>query len=752
MPLLRAAVLLSSFGLWSAQAANNSDSSSCFEYGVDYTGYDILTLSGVSNPTLCFESCGQSVECGYWSYDSGTSICYLKSNAALLGRTAKENIISGPRSCLTGSQCFSEGTDYVGYDLKRIEGEEVASAKACQERCVAEPQCAFFSYKKSTQGCYLKSAAAPVGRSLDEDVISGPRVCSASQGADGDEQPEERKPDAPDDEMSGFPDFPERGCAEGSVEYRGHDVSVTRNIRSVAYCQYLCGSNSACFYWTFDNTRQICYQKDEYAAEARMSDSSTLGKVSGSKDCLPVYPGCQLVDTTFLGSVIKRLKKITTYEACQQNCQNEAKCEFFTYNIRTMLCLLREASPYGYVSDVSTTGTVAGPKFCPNDDLCIEQADYVGYDLEAIEDGSVTSATHCRSICRKTEGCEFFTFVRSTGNCYLKTEGALEGKSNSLATLGKFSGPRDCFMHYGDLELNAAYLSTTATAAKNATSYKDCEQRCQKFTDCKRWTYLKDSQTCIIVTKADVAQRVRLDGALSGFAPSPVKTTNEENCLTLGLKYKDPEMSVVAAENVNECHYQCVNTGGCTAFTFEQGAGCYLYDEDPDLLSKSPSTYPTAVSGLAKCGDDFQGEVDTCYEDKLIQGASFYAFSDSECAAKCAEISTCKFWTYTPTDRSENCTLHREGAQKETSCRGSRSGESGIHASTYDFFYYDAASTIVENIHSAEECRNQCNKNGMPYWSYFKQTKQCKLHGEGNYVRKADYHAMCGTAADPLKM
>ncbi|KAL8449714.1 hypothetical protein Emed_002969 [Eimeria media] len=737
-----------------------SDASTCFEYGVDYTGYDILTLSGVSNPTLCFESCGQSADCGFWSYDAETRICYLKSEAALLGRTAKENIISGPKSCLTGTQCFSENTDYVGYDLKRIEGADVASAKACQELCIAEPQCAFFSYKKSNKGCYLKSAAAPVGKTIDEDVVSGPRECSADQGAGegGNDQSEQPKPDAPsvpeapDNEINDFPDSPERSCAKGSVEYRGHDVAVTKNVRSVAYCQRLCSSNYACFFWTYDNTRQICYQKDEYASEFRMSDSTTLGKVSGAKDCIPVTPGCQLLDTTFLGTVVKQLKKIATYEACQQNCQNEAKCEFFTYDTRSMLCLLREAAPYGFVSDVTTAGSIAGPKFCPNDDLCIEQADYVGYDLESIEDGSVTSATQCRSICRKTEGCEFFTFVRSTGNCYLKTEGALAGKSNSLATLGKFSGPKNCFLHSGNVEFNSAYLSTTAATAKNVTSYKDCEQRCEKTTDCKRWSYLKDSQTCIIVTKSDIAKRVSLSGAMSGTLPSPAKNTNEEDCLMMGVKYKNKEMATVSAEDVNECHYECVNANYCTAFTFEQGIGCTLYDEEPELLSKSSAVYATAVSGLAKCGDDFEGEADTCYEDETIEGASFYVFSDSACAAKCAELSTCAFWTYSPKERSENCTLHREGAHKETDCPGSRSGERGVQAATYDFSYFDAASATVQQADTADACRAESVKQGLPYWSYFKESKECKLHGHGSHIRQAHFHAMCGTAADPLSV
>lgn len=87
-------------------------------------------------------------------------------------------------------------------------------------------------------------------------------------------------------------------------------------------------------------------------------------------------------------------------------------------------------------------------------DVCFEQADYVGHDLEVIEDGSVTSAIDCRTICRHTEGCEYWTWVRSTNNCYLKTEDALMGKSNGLASLGKFSGPRDCFMQYGTCSLH----------------------------------------------------------------------------------------------------------------------------------------------------------------------------------------------------------------------------------------------------------------------------------------------------------
>lgn len=736
MTLVRFAATISILGLYTAPAvAANSQPSVCYEYGVDYTGYDILTLSGVENPALCMESCTQTAECSFWSWSSETNTCYLKSSAALLGRSDAENVISGPRSCRSDASCFSEGVDYVGYDINRVEGKDVPSPQACQELCLLEPRCAFFSYKISTKDCYLKSAAASIGRTADSDVTSGPRECP--QGGAG------------DDSDSVLSDTPEKSCVEGSVEYRGHDVAAMRNVRSAPYCQQLCASNGACFYWTWDKNRQICYLKDDFAADFRVTGRQTVGKVSGAKHCLPINPGCQTLDTAFLGSVVRQLRNSATFETCQQNCQNEPKCEFWTWDIRTKLCQLREATPYGYISDSSTIGLLAGPKYCPNDDVCMEEADYVGYDLEAIEDGSVGSAIECRTICRRTEGCEFWTWVRSTGNCYLKTEDALLGKTNGLASLGKFSGPRQCFMHYGCVEPNAAYMSPTANQVKNVGSFKECESRCQRESSCNRWTYLTGARVCILLTAADTTPKVPYDGALSGSDCSTVNAGNEHQCLTLGVKYKSTEMALISnAKSVNECHYECINTQNCTAFTFEQGAGCYLYDKEVSALTRYPISFPTAISGTAECGENSKGEENVCYEDNLVEGASFYAFNDSECAARCAEVPNCMYWTYNPKRRLDSCTFHKHSAKKG-SCVGSRSGAKGTQAGLYGYSRYDAPSISVADVESAEMCRNQCADNEMRYWTYYYDERLCKLHEEGAYNRVPDAKAICGTVEDP---
>lgn len=718
-------------GLYSAPAAASNNTGACFEYGVDYTGYDILTLSGVGSPSLCMESCAQSSDCAFWSWVSNTSICYLKSSVALINRNLNENAISGPKSCLVEGKCFSVGVDYAGYDISSVEDKDVASAKACQELCAREPQCAFFSYKTSTKGCYLKTSSAPFGSTDNSDVISGPREC-----------PEEQ------DDLE-VPDLPQESCAESSVEFRGPDISVTRNVRSAAYCQQLCASNDDCFYWTFDSNKQTCSQKD---TGVRTSGRQTLGKVSGEKDCIPINPGCHLLNTTFLGRVIRQIKGSSTFEACEQNCQNEISCAYFTWSLRTKLCQLRAATPFGFVSDLSTVGIITGPKYCPNNNVCTEQADYVGYDLEAIEDGSIPSSIMCRARCRQTEGCEFWTWVKDTKNCYLKTEDALLGKTNGLASLGKISGPRECFMHYDCMEPNTAYMSSSATRIKNISSLKDCQTLCkQNKSICSRYTYLPSTRMCLLLSPSDSFSKVPFDGALSGSNCETSDAPKANQCLTLGVKYKATEAVLKTRVNsVSECHFECINTTRCTAFTFEEGVGCYLYDKEPSALPQYPYSFPTSVSGTAKCGSGLVGEQDTCYEDEIIEGASFYAYTVEECEAKCTEVPGCMHFTYNPKNRFDSCTLHKANATKGV-CAGSRSGSNEVQAATYDFFKYEAPIVPVSNVDSADMCRKQCSDRNMEYWTYYRETKTCHLHEKGNYKRVQEATAMCGTAKDPME-
>lgn len=717
------------FGLSYARAAA-SNSSTCFENGIDYVGYDILTLSGVESSFLCMESCAQTSDCMYWSWSSETDTCYLKSSAALLGRTEKSNIISGRRSCDAENSCFLEGVDYVGFDVKKIEGENVPSAQACQELCALEPQCAFFSYKASVKDCYLKSSAAPVGRTADADVTSGPQVCPQTSN---------------DPELPGLPDLPEESCVEGSVEYRGRDVAVMQNVRSASYCQQACVSSVACFFWTWDRTKNTCYLKDERAPEHRYKSRQTVGKVSGAKDCVPVNPGCQLLNTSYVGAVIRQLRNTATFETCQQNCQNDAKCTHWTWVSRTKLCQLRESSSYGYVEDSSTAGVIAGPKYCPNDDVCMEQADYVGYDIEAIEDGSVASAIECRTLCRRTEGCEFWTWAQTTGSCYLKSEDALLGKNNGLSSLGRFSGPRECFIQYGCVEVNAAYLSESATKVKNVSTYSECEQQCKRSSSCNLWTYLTNSRVCLLVTGDST--KTPLDGALSGSAICKQPQAQQAHrSLFAGVKYKATDMAFIdSVKNVQECHYECVNNPKCHVFTFDEGFGCYLYDRPHSDMAQYPTRFPTATSGVVKR----KASDNQAFADDIVARGS-YVFSDEECANRCSEVPACAIWVYNPAGFPENCTLHGAGVTS-TTCTGCLSGTKALQLGTYEGYRYNMPVMDTVYTDNLVECRQKCAEENQAFWTYYDQTRECHLHSMGPYVKVEDSNATCGTAQDPLE-
>lgn len=86
------------------------------------------------------------------------------------------------------------------------------------------------------------------------------------------------------------------------------------------------------------------------------------------------------------------------------------------------------------------------PGFYIRADFCMEQADYVGHDIREIEDGSVKSAVACRLLCLQEEGCAFWTWFKDLNSCHLKSSDALLSKTNGVTTVGRYSGPKNCFM------------------------------------------------------------------------------------------------------------------------------------------------------------------------------------------------------------------------------------------------------------------------------------------------------------------
>merc|ERR1711935_330906 len=71
----------------------------CVEYGIDYSGYDIETLTGIQHWQDCAYKCRDHKACAYWSWSTTSHKCYLRSSN--LGRHEVGQAISGSNTCLS---------------------------------------------------------------------------------------------------------------------------------------------------------------------------------------------------------------------------------------------------------------------------------------------------------------------------------------------------------------------------------------------------------------------------------------------------------------------------------------------------------------------------------------------------------------------------------------------------------------------------------------------------------------------------
>ncbi|EPR56838.1 PAN domain protein [Toxoplasma gondii RUB] len=324
----------------------------CYQLDTDYFGYDIATVEdgSIASPGACQTACQETAGCQYWSFVSQTSACYMKDSRALLGYKKGSDtvgMISGPRDCLpqVSAWCFEGNVDYVGYDVEKVENGQVTSAAACQQLCRAIPQCFYFTWVSNENNCFLKNSSATQGRSSTYSTIgmvSGPKVCHSN---------------------------PPGACYELNVDYFGHDVQKfeTGQVTTATMCHELCRGKEDCFHWTWVKQTQSCYLKGPYALQGRVQDDTTVGMVSGPKECISPPVPCFEKDVDYSGGLVIEMGPgaATSAAMCQSFCQASRVCYFWTWNRDTQNCFLKDSTATSFwVTGESTIGLVSGPKDC----------------------------------------------------------------------------------------------------------------------------------------------------------------------------------------------------------------------------------------------------------------------------------------------------------------------------------------------------------------------------------------------------
>lgn len=743
LPRATLAVGIAIMGVASADGSALSSRGDCFEYGFAYAGYDVLEETGVLSSYDCMKRCTETRGCSIWSWDRHTKACHLKDAGALTGRVPKPSVVSGPRQCVYGPTCFDHEWDYPGYDIEKIDDRFVISPNECQQLCTVNSQCAFFSWKASTSSCYLKASTASLSRQSDSDVVSGPKVCpsrlpSRYNGA-ADKFDPSRAPPA---------------CAEPNVEYRGYNVASAVS-KSAHDCQIRCASHELCAYWTWNLDTHTCHLKGADAPNGKASDSNTLRRISAAKDCVPVVPGCQFAHVGVLGARLST-QSAYTYEDCQLICLMQQGCSHWTLDTIASVCTLW-SSFAAYTKGTGTYSLVSGPVLCESEQVCFEEGDFAGYDIEKIETGEVRSPSECLDRCRANNECHFWTWVADTKFCYLKSSDAVLGKKSDLTSLGMYSGPKKCSITYGGcVKLNAIYQGTRIMEMPQP-DYIACAAACKSAPNCAYWNYFSDHKHCQLQAPGASVRYETLGGTLSGTRYCPRNTdTADDSCFEEGIRYAvDKVVSVKeGVSSARDCYASCQAEPTCEWFSYVNWEQCYL------LPGVQPRVvYDTmSVSGPSSCPDKLERLVykGRKYTEANIVEKNSFVYTPSACAKHCDNSRRCKFWSYLEGRSDENCFLFDGSSSQGTVAANATSGEQTPRP------FLARNCTFTKPIGSAfiptpSDCQVECRLHqDCAFWSWFVRKEGEALVGICEFFRRGsrqvandDSNSICGSAWAP---
>ncbi|CBZ54555.1 hypothetical protein NCLIV_049840 [Neospora caninum Liverpool] len=525
-------VSLISGGLGSSNTFKSRFSDACVEDEVAYVGYDLATAARVVGTSLgnvrgkhngslvCQTMCHATDSCFYWSYDQAANRCFLKNQYALQGRLRDEstkNFVSGSRDCVPKpSQCHELDVDYRGYNLKKIETQQIQSYHVCQEICRVTDGCHFWTWSSQTFNCYLKTDQAIGARVEDQlsvGLVSGPKRCTPAGAS----------------------------CWEYGVDFNGYDIKKIEDgsVVAAALCQGLCKLQPFCDYWTWVAETNSCYLKNSNAPLGRRQDLSTSGMVSGPRECPAMQPDCRELNIDYYGNDVYKYEDgdVTTANECQWLCQNKPGCFFWTYLAEQRFCYLKNYTAAG--TRIPHSGAISGPKNClttitgdigdSSTGTCYEtDIQYVAPALP--QSARVTGPQGCQTLCQAEPLCTVFEFYVRSERCIMKNIGqsSMQNPIYKKRVPGIISGPRECptsvttappvssdCFHVG-IEYVGHDLTQENSVLPAATSAATCQAFCAAAANCEYWTYMASTSECKLKDEHAIANIASNAYAVSG--------------------------------------------------------------------------------------------------------------------------------------------------------------------------------------------------------------------------------------------
>jgi hypothetical protein len=189
-------------------------------------------------------------------------------------------------------------------------------------------------------------------------------------------------------------------------------------------CKSACRKDRRCQAYTYLSRKQECYLKDRVGPAGRSGDSVTGVKEGreddddrggrGSGGRLTEEWGYDRSGSDY------RSFDVRTMGECKRACGEDRRCQAFTFLTRTTTCYLKDRAGYPQRQNGAVTGAKGGGggfnRFISG---LTEEA---GYDRKG-DDYSRTRArdlSACKVACRRDSRCRAYTFITTSGDCYLK--------------------------------------------------------------------------------------------------------------------------------------------------------------------------------------------------------------------------------------------------------------------------------------------------------------------------------------------
>ncbi|PHJ23789.1 microneme protein, partial [Cystoisospora suis] len=488
----------------------------------------------------------------------------------------------------------------------------------------------------------------------------------------------------------------------------------------------------------------------------------------------PGYVPCFRLETDYFGYNVEKIFSGPPTESarrCQEACQRSASCFHWTYVGERKECYLKnEKALNGAVRNILA---VSGPKTCPALGGCYEtNADYYGYDVLKIEDGSVGDAQQCQSLCAENNQCYFWTFIPSKRNCYLKAYGATQGRvSHSEAVSGpKYCAPGGLPCHEVDVDYYGYDIKKVEDGS--VSSFAECQSICHSLMDCKHWTWISESKNCYLKSEYATLGRIYAPGVYPPHPPvcppdrpCPTTTTTTElppapeECLQ-HTEFTVKSIRLRWTSDVLSCQLICKELPECEFFTYYYISHiCALKDKTAGSTGRPNRT---AVSGHRDCVSalTFGDLIEENAEYSEPHFLALPAASVIQCRILCLATQGCNYFSFRKA-LGEPCLLHKSPGT-QTHVEGAFSGprywdDSPLHGKPYcavDNKKVVTPRTKTE-AQNGEACRQACEKfPDCTGFSFNADTLDCELAGPNSTVTSetGPYYseAVCQVSPDQL--